>query len=407
MIIVNPNHRNPSPTSAIEAPIWCAYLARKYGASILDAEAEGFSVEETVNAIGNQSSIVVAMGANPSASSTPKMGVGDELVKRLNFCRIAGLHPQTMTRGRKLIHLPLASTLAGMKPLWNGTDFSKYKAHNWHCLDGRDRGNYGVIYTSFGCPFNCSYCNIGSLYRGVTYREPEDVVDEIADLYETHSVRNLKVCDELFVSKHSHVERICDLLIEKGYDLNIWAYAKVGLVNPRLLEKMKKAGFNWLCYGFESADEDVLKGVGKKQTMKQMFEAVEMTHNAGINVLGNFIFGLPDDNMKTMYATRQLVKQLQCDWVNFYCAMAYPGSQLYKDTPKEDLPDKWEDYDQYSPNMKPLPTKHLTSNQVLEYRDMSFKGYFSDKHYLKRIENKFGEQAVNQIQEMLKWSPRN
>ena len=77
MIIVNPPSYNPSPFKAIEAPIWCAYLAAYsnadgYTPTILDAEAEGLSIEQTVEKVGFQACILVAMGTNPSASSTPK-----------------------------------------------------------------------------------------------------------------------------------------------------------------------------------------------------------------------------------------------------------------------------------------------------------------------------------------------
>ncbi len=396
MIVVNPNNRNASPTSAIEPPIWCAYIA-SFGEDneILDAELEGLSIAETAERIGFKPVTLVAMGANPSASSTPKAGIIRKLFPMLPYG--AGVVGQ---------HYGYMPDMSKRTPNWDLVDFSKYRAHNWHCLDGSDRGNYGVVYTSFGCPFDCYYCNIHTLYKGVTFRNPQDVVNEITDLAERHHVRNLKVCDELFVLNPTHVNEVCDLLIERNYNLNVWAYARVDTVTPFLLEKMKRAGFSWLCYGFEAGDGDILEGVNKNQTMKQMFDAVAMTHEAGINVLGNFIFGLPDDTEATMYATRQLAKQLQCDYVNFYCAMAYPGSQLYEDTPKENLPDKWEDYDQYSPNLKPLPTKHLTSQQVRDYRDEAFKKYFSDKHYLSRIEQKFGQQAVDHIKEMLEWSPR-
>ncbi len=40
---------------------------------------------------------------------------------------------------------------------------------------------------------------------------------------------------------------LCDLIIKGGYDLNIWAYARVDTVNEPMLKKMKQAGINWLC----------------------------------------------------------------------------------------------------------------------------------------------------------------
>lgn len=382
MIIVNPNHRNPSPQAAIEPPIWCAYLAAYYGAdSILDAELEGLTLNETLEAIGDEPCVLVAMGANPSASSTPKAGIALELEAHLPSSKVVGLHFGNMPDVRDL------------SPAWGLVDFSRYKAHNWHCLGGRDRSGYGVVYSSFGCPFNCYYCNISSLYSGITFRKPQDVVDEI-DYLVSMGVKNLKFCDELFALNKTHVLDICDGI--KDYKLNIWAYARADTITPALLAKMKEAGFNWLAYGFESAS------LGKGSPR----EAVDMTHNAGINVLGNFMFGLPEDDMESMGDTFDMAQDLQCEWANFYCTMAYPGSELYEDTTGKDLPDRWEDYDQYSPTVKPLPTRYLTSEEILRFRDDAFKAYFGNPEYQEMIRGRFGEQAAHHIREMLEWSPR-
>lgn len=376
MIIVNPNQRNPSPQAAIEAPVWCAYLA-KNGDEIWDLQVMD------VNLIGKvDEALIVVMGANPSASSTPKMAdvrcIEEELEKINIRSKITGLHP--IATDEATYPIPSSEELVKLTPRWDLIDFSKYKAHNWHCLDGSDRGNYGVIYTSFGCPFNCYFCNIKALYKGVTYRNPEDVIEEIADLYETHGVRNLKVCDELFVLNHKHVERICDLLIERDYDLNIWAYARTDTIAPDILKKLKKAGFNWLAYGFEKGNAH---------------EAVKMTRAAGINVMGNFMFGLPGEDM---WEIRRLANKLKCEYVNFYVALPYPGSQWYEEL--ENKPTDWASFDQYSENICADP-------EVVKFRDETFIDYFTNPAYLRMIDFKFGKQAVNQIQEMLEWSPRN
>ncbi|KKL50514.1 hypothetical protein LCGC14_2304770, partial [marine sediment metagenome] len=52
--------------------------------------------------------------------------------------------------------------------------------------------------------------------------------------------------------------------------------------------------------------------------------------NAGIYVIGNYMFGLPDDTHESMQATLDLALNLECEFTNFYSAMAYPGSPLYR-----------------------------------------------------------------------------
>ena len=391
MIIVNPNHKNPSPMAAIEPPIWCAYLAAYHQAvEILDAEAEGLSIHETLERLYGRQVILVAMGANPSASSTPKMNLVNMIANRLggSLCRVAGLHPQAV--GSDYV-MPYPEELIKLTPKWHLLDFSKYRAHNWHCLDGSDRANYGVIYTSFGCPFNCSYCNIHALYktRKVAFRQPEDVLSEIDYLVKVKGVRNLKIADELFTLNKKHVNAICDGLIERDYGLNIWAYARVDTVNPKILAKLKRAGVTWLCYGFESSIS-----AGDKYATELSFDAREMTKMADINIIGNFMFGLPGDDMEDTWL---LAKELLCEYVNFYVAVPYPGSKWYNDIKEKDT--DWSSYSQFAKKM-------CANSGLVEFRDRAFLQYFTLPNYQSMIKDRFGQQAVDHIEEMLNWNPR-
>jgi radical SAM superfamily enzyme YgiQ (UPF0313 family) len=59
----------------------------------------------------------------------------------------------------------------------------------------------------------------------------------------------------MFAFKESHVNKLCDLIIDRGYSLNMWAYARVDTLTGKMLEKMKRAGINWLALGFESGSK--------------------------------------------------------------------------------------------------------------------------------------------------------
>ena len=103
---------------------------------------------------------------------------------------------------------------------WDLMDMSLYRAHNWHCFhDLKNRKPYTVIYTSLGCPFNCSYCNIHAMYEckpGIRFRSPKKVVDELELLVNSYSMKNIKILDELFVLNENRVNEICNLIIEKN-----------------------------------------------------------------------------------------------------------------------------------------------------------------------------------------------
>jgi radical SAM superfamily enzyme YgiQ (UPF0313 family) len=329
--------------------------------------------------------------------------------KKIEEYRIGGLWYK---KNGRIMSNPPAQLIKNLDELpfaaWDLLPMDKYRAHNWHCFNNiDDRGHYGIIYTSLGCPFNCTYCNIHTLYGGkpgIRYRSPEKVIEELDLLVKNYKIKNLKFFDELFALKEDRVIRICDLIIERDYDLNIWAYARADTINEKMLKKMKQAGINWLAYGFESASGEVRKGVSKKFGQNKIKKAVEMTHLAGINIIGNFMFGLPDDNIDTMRETLNMAKDLNLEYVNFYTAMAYPGSQLYEDAliKKIKLPEKWHGYSQYGEETLPLPTKYLSAVDVLRSRDNAFNEYFSNPMYLEMIKHKFGNKAVKHIEDMLK-----
>lgn len=439
--------------------------SRGHSVRILDAEAENWSPEQAASKVSEYSPLlagIIVLGSNPSASSTPKMTAAGETARALKKKTphvktfFGGLHPSALpektlkeedtdfvcqgegfaTVLQLLEGLKTNGELCGYRVpgLWytrNGSVFSdppaplvdpddlppaawdllpmdKYRAHNWHCFDHIDRRQpYAVIYTSLGCPFNCNYCNIHALYNGkpgIRFRSPEKVAEEIAFLVKNYGVRNIKFIDELFALSEERVNRICDLIIAGGYDLNIWAYARVDTVNESMLKKMKQAGISWLAYGIESASSKVRRGVYKRFDQETIKKAVEMTHRAGIHIIGNFIFGLPDDDMETMRETLELARALNLEFANFYTAMAYPGSQLYKDTVKQGLklPEVWHGYGQYAEETLPLPTRHLSAAEVLRFRDNAFREYFGNPEYLKMIREKFGTVVVEHVQGMLK-----
>ena len=119
--------------------------------------------------------------------------------------------------------------------------------------------------------------------------------------------------------------------------------------------------------------------------------------------MGNYMFGLPEDNLTTMEETLQLAMDLNCEFINFYTVMAYPGSQLHEwASAKEDyLPKSWEGFSQHSYETLPLPTNYVSAREVLRFRDEAFVRYFTNQGYLKYVRNKFGNKVENHIEKML------
>lgn len=281
-----------------------------------------------------------------------------------------------------------------------------YRAHNWHCYDNiTDRGGYASLYTSLGCPFTCSFCCINAPFGANRFRywQPEFIVSQIDMLVEKFGVKNLKIADEMFVLKEPHFMEICRLLEQRDYQLNIWAYSRVDTVKERHLEQLKRAGVNWLGLGIESVSakvrDDVIKGKFKADRISEVVDSIQ---SADIHVAGNFIFGLPEDDLSSMKFNLDYAMSLNLDMANFYSAMAYPGSKLYREAidKKWSLPETWLGYSQHAYECLPLPTNHIGADQVLAFRDKAWQAFHTNPGFLNRMQRKFGDNVHRHLKDM-------
>jgi radical SAM superfamily enzyme YgiQ (UPF0313 family) len=466
-----------SSLSAIESPVWASLMAtfvRKRGFSVqlLDAEADNLTPDETATHIADMNPLLTAIvvyGHQPSASTQNMTAAGAicTAIKETNPDRkillvgghVAALPERTLreeaadfvctgegpytilelleavksarpdyskVRGVEYWQdgmmtatpaAPLVKNLDHDMPemAWDLLPMKKYRAHNWHCFGNLERQPYASFYTTFGCPYHCSFCCIQAPFKSGekaagwkesvnSYRfwSPQAVLAQIDKLVHKYGVRNIKIADEMFVLNPRHVHGICDAIIERGYDLNIWAYARVDTVKDDMLDKLKRAGFNWLAFGIEAASEHVRDDVDKGFGQGEIFRTIEKVRETGINVIANYIFGLPEDDHASMQATLDLALELNCEFANFYSAMAYPGSQLYNLAIKQGwpLPEKWSGYSQHAVDTLPLPTKYLSAGEVLSFRDRAVQAYFSNPRYLQMIQGKFGPETAQHILEM-------
>ena len=450
--------------AGIEPPFLVAVMAaylreRGFSAAIIDANAESLIPDEVAARTREFSPLLAAVivyGSQPSASTQNMTNAG--LICRAlsagTAARVAigGLHPSALpertlreesvdfviqgegflTLERLLSALsskssdysaipglwyrqqdelchtepaPLIEDLDSLLPnaAWDLLPMHLYRAHNWHCFDDIDhRSPYGAVYTSLGCPYNCMFCCINAAFgkSGIRYRSPQRVVEEIDVLVGQYGIRNLKIADELFILHEPHYMGIVELLIARKYNLNIWAYARVDTINPENLRRMKQAGINWLALGIESANTSILDSASKRMHVHDIKQVVRLIQDAGIRVIGNYIFGLPGDTFETMQQTVDLALDLNCEFANLYSAMAYPGSRLYDMALKEGwpLPEQWHGYSQHSYEATPLPTENLSAAEVLRFRDDAFHACFANPAYLSMLEGKFGRQVREHVE---------
>ena len=296
-----------------------------------------------------------------------------------------------------------------------------YRAPMWHAeYDFNKRTPYASLQTSLGCMFKCNFCMINLInrndsdeigvaanYSNMRFWSPDFIIKEFDKLI-SMGVKTIRIVDEMFLLNPKYYVPLCEKLAERNKDdsLRIWSYSRIDTVKrPEILNLVRRAGIKWLALGIESGDKairlEVSKGKFEDVDVKKVINKV---HEADINVMANYIYGLPGDTKETIKKTFELSLDLCTTGWNTYAAMALPGSQLYKDAidTKKELPKTYEGYSFHSYETLPLPTETLSAADVIKYRDENFIKYHNHKPFLEKINKKFGEKAANNIVEMTK-----
>lgn len=291
-----------------------------------------------------------------------------------------------------------------------------YRAHFWHAgFDHSKRTPFAAIYTSLGCQFACNFCMINivnrvenddnidaSHSRGMRFWSPEWVGREMRKLADM-GVETLRISDEMFFLNRKYYMPILEHCIEEQYGFNMWTYSRIDTVRPNALETFKKAGVNWLALGVEAGNQivrqEVSKGSFKEVNIREVCQTIK---DSDINIISNYIFGFPEDNMDTMQETLNLALELNTEMANMYPCQALPGSPLYHTARQNgwDLPGSFEGFAFLSYESEPMRTKYLSAAEVLKFRDEAWQTYFTNPAYLDVVERRFGATQRKNVEDM-------
>ena len=180
-------------------------------------------------------------------------------------------------------------------------DIQQTPAPRWELMDLRRYGSMSLQF-SRGCPYNCDFCNITTLFghRPRTKTAPQ-IVAELDGLYALGWRGNVFFVDDNFIGNRKQLkEEILPALIA-------WRKGKAGLPfntevsinladDEELLRLMAQAGFDTVFVGIETPDEDSLAECNKFQNQgRDLVESVKRIQRAGLQVQGGFIVGFDSD----------------------------------------------------------------------------------------------------------------
>ena len=256
-------------------------------------------------------------------------GDGEEIME--DICRgmpleeIAGL---SFRKNGRIFHNPNRKLSVIREDLY--PDRSRRRYSYEVVFEGINTGiKIDTLSASRGCPFNCTFCSFSrnpwGEKRKWSARSPESVVAELAQI-DAHIVG---FTDDLFTYDMDRVDRICDLILERGIRKKYLINARLEIARrPDVLRKMERAGFLLLMLGIESAHDKTLRSMRKGFDTARIREYFNDLRNCSMLLHGYFIVGNIGESEEEMLEISSFAHELKLDIIALSTLRDSPYSGL-------------------------------------------------------------------------------
>lgn len=192
-------------------------------------------------------------------------------------------------------------------------------------------GGMANLQTKRGCPFGCVYCTY-PLLEGtrIRLRPVADVIAEIRELSELHSVEYLYFVDDIFNYPPEYALELCRAMTGAGVKVNWSAFINPQFVTARLMEAMVAAGCDAVEYGSDSGSAAMLRSLGKSFTVADIRSASVLCHERGVDFAHYILFGGPGETVATIDETFALMDEVDPTVVIAMTGIRiFPGTALH------------------------------------------------------------------------------
>jgi len=200
-----------------------------------------------------------------------------------------------------------------------------YKKYNSLLLKGNC---VTTLFTSRGCPFQCSFCDRPHLGKKFRARSAMNVVDEMEQCVRL-GINDFLIYDDTFTVDKQRVLDICCEIIKRGLKINWDIRARVDTISEEMLQMLHRAGCCGIHYGVEAGTEKILKVLNKGITLDQVKRAFDLTRKHKISVLAYFMCGSPSETREDILTTFKIMRQLKPDFVHVTILTPFPGTKIY------------------------------------------------------------------------------
>ena len=313
------------PHPPLGAAIVASHWRKSGNVTIIDANAENLSIAETAKRIKEIKPERIGISCNyaPTYTWTKKL-----ISQCDGFIEVGGNHATAMHRYLGNDAFPGAFVFEGA--------YSYYEMPAYDLLPMHLYPQHG-IWAVMGCPFRCGFCASKVIFPKATKRPVEQVVDEIEYLKTHYGNKEFWSHDDTFFAWPQYTMDLLEEMQRRNLDIKFSCRTRIDRISGELLHEAIQAGCQYISYGIESGNQEMLDRMNKGITVDEIKKTLEIT-NWIASCNGNpfrhyafFMVGLPGETHKTIADSYNLIAQSNLTATAWNIFIPLPGTTLMDD----------------------------------------------------------------------------
>ena len=267
-------------------------------------------------------------------------------------------------------------------PAWDLINFEGYSRHvaREFSPDSPRDLPYIRLYTSRGCPFSCSFCQVPLISgHDVRRQSPKKILDELEFLKKTYGIKSFMNSDDNFLAtKRSTIREFLTGMVERKLDMP-WTFEDVGVMhlNEETVRLLAASNCKYMGYAVETGVQRISKEIiaGKPLKKEHTKKMMKLSKELGIFSAAAFIIGFPTETWDEIRETIQFAEELDADYTRIHILVPLKGTKMYEIVEEEGLLN--ERYDHFN-------NQATWKSGVIESQDRSYTS--NDLTILKAME---------------------
>ena len=238
-------------------------------------------------------------------------------------------------------------------PAWDLINFDAYSRHvaREFSPDSPRDLPYIRLYTSRGCPFSCSFCQVPLISgHDVRRQSPKKVLDELEFLKKTYGIKSFMNSDDNFLAtKRSTIREFLQGMVDRKLDMP-WTFEDVGVMhlNEETVRLLAASNCKYMGYAVETGVERISKDIiaGKPLKKEHTKKMMKLSKELGIFSAAAFIIGFPSETWDEIRETIRFAEELDADYTRIHILVPLKGTKMYEIVEEEGLLN--EQYDHFN-----------------------------------------------------------